>query len=168
MEVRFTLRNTGERTGAEVAQVYAGTLPTDVPTPPKQLAGWAKVELDPRERQRVTVRLACKSLAYWDAGANTDAGHSEGEANATDPQGTDPPSENTDGQWVMPTGPVTLYIGSSVRDIRLTETVDLPGGTCDEYSDAEDGSGGGGDEDINVEDAGGDDGDEAESEAEEE
>src|SRR5688572_5240830 len=40
VSVSFTLRNTGERTGAEVAQVYAGTLPTSVPTPPKQLAGW--------------------------------------------------------------------------------------------------------------------------------
>ena len=49
----FTVRNTGQRTGAEAAQVYVGALPTSVPTPPKQLAGFAKVTLDPgRARAR--------------------------------------------------------------------------------------------------------------------
>jgi beta-glucosidase len=133
--VTFTLRNTGKRTGAEVAQVYAGTLPTSVSTPPKQLAGWAKVQLDPGERRRVTVQLACKSLSYWDSGANTDAGQSEGQANTADPQGTDPVSQNTDGSWITPSGRVPIYVGSSVQDIRLTSTVTLRGGTCDEGSD---------------------------------
>jgi beta-glucosidase len=40
---RFTIRNVGRRTGREVAQVYVGPLPTSVPTPPKQLAGFVKV-----------------------------------------------------------------------------------------------------------------------------
>jgi beta-glucosidase len=136
VSVSFTLRNTGKRTGAETAQVYAGTLPTSVPTPPKQLAGWAKVTLDPGERRRVTVQLACKSLSYWDPGANTDAGQSEGQAQASDSNSTDPVSQNTDGRWVTPSGRVPLYIGSSVQDIRLTSTVTLRGGTCDEGSDA--------------------------------
>src|SRR4051794_30548394 len=135
--VSFTLTNTGERTGAEVAQVYAGTLPTAVSTPPKQLAGWAKVFLDPGESRRVTVPLACKSLAYWDPGANTDAGTSEGQANTADPDGTDPVSQNTDGHWVTPSGRVSLYVGSSVQDIRLNSTVSLRGGTCSEDSDLE-------------------------------
>jgi beta-glucosidase len=135
VSVTFTLRNTGKRTGAEVAQVYAGTLPTSVSTPPKQLAGWAKVQLDPGERRRVTVQLACKSLSYWDSGANTDAGQSEGQANTADPQGTDPVSQNTDGSWITPSGRVPIYVGSSVQDIRLTSTVTLRGGTCDEGSD---------------------------------
>ncbi|MGH3371002.1 MAG: glycoside hydrolase family 3 C-terminal domain-containing protein, partial [Nocardioidaceae bacterium] len=123
VSVSFTLHNTGQRTGAEVAQVYAGTLPTSTPTPPKQLAGWAKVELDPGESRDVTVPLACKSLSHWDPGANTDAGQSEGQANTTNPAGTDPVSQNTDGRWVTPTGRVTIDVGSSVQDIRLTDTV---------------------------------------------
>jgi beta-glucosidase len=130
VSVSFTLHNTGERTGAEVAQVYAGTLPTSVPTPPKQLAGWAKVQLDPGDSRRVTVPVACKSLSYWDPGANTDAGQSEGQANTTNPQGTDPVSQNTDGRWITPAGRVPIYVGSSVQDIRLTSTVTLRGGTC--------------------------------------
>jgi hypothetical protein len=76
-----------------------------------------------------------RSLSYWDPGANTDAGASEGRAEAADPNGTDPPSQNTDGRWVTPSGRVTRNIGSSVQDIRLTDTLTLRGGTCDEGSD---------------------------------
>jgi beta-glucosidase len=139
VSVSFALRNTGDRTGAEVAQVYAGTLPTDVPTPPKQLAGWAKLTLDPGERRRVTVPLACKSLSHWEPGANTDAGQSEGQANTSDPTGTDPTSQNTDGRWATPAGRVTIHVGASVQDIRLTDTVNLRAGTCAEGSDREGG-----------------------------
>ena len=88
--------------------------------------------------------LACKSLSYWDPGANTDAGASEGTANVADPTSTDPASTNTDGHWVTPSGRVTLSIGSSVQDIRRTATVTLRVGTCAENSDiASSGSGGG-------------------------
>ncbi len=148
VSVSFTLTNTGDRTGAEVAQVYAGTLPTGVPTPPKQLAGFAKVFLEPGESRRVTVPLACKSLSYWDPGANTDAGNSEGRAAAADPNSTDPVSQNTDGGWVTPNGRVALYVGSSVQDVRLNSAVSLRGGTCAQGSDAEGSAntgGGGGD-----------------------
>ena len=107
VSVSFTLRNTGDRTGAEVAQVYAGTLPTSVPTPPKQLAGWAKVTWTRASAGASPCQLACKSLSYWDPGANTDAGQSEGQANAADPNSTDPASQNTDGHWVTPDGRVT-------------------------------------------------------------
>ena len=63
------LRNTGRRTGAETAQVYVGQLPTSVPTPPKQLAGFAKVTLDPGERERVTVTLDRRAFSYFDEAA---------------------------------------------------------------------------------------------------
>ena len=144
VSVSFTLENTGSRSGAEVAQVYAGTLPTSVPTPPKQLAGWAKVSLDPGESRRVTVRLACKSLSYWDPGTKTYVGQIEGAANVSNPNSTDPASQNTDGHWVTPSGRVTLSVGSSVQDIRLTDAVTLRAGTCAENSDIAGGSGGGG------------------------
>ena len=41
--VRFTVTNTGSRTGTEVAQVYVGRLPVRLQTPVKQLAGVARV-----------------------------------------------------------------------------------------------------------------------------
>ncbi len=90
--ISFSLHNTGDRAGAEVAQVYVGELPTEVPTPPRQLAGFARVELDPGQRQRVTIEVDRQSLSYWDEAANA---------------------------WVTPRGRVPVYVGSSSRDLRL-------------------------------------------------
>jgi beta-glucosidase len=101
VRVRFTVRNTGPRTGAEVAQVYVGPLPTSVPTPRKQLAGFAKVQLDPRGRERVTVSLGRGAFSYFDEGRNA---------------------------WVTPGGRVPIYVGSSSRDIRLSGSVRVPAG----------------------------------------
>jgi beta-glucosidase len=101
VQVRFTLVNTGRRTGAEAAQVYRGALPTGVATPPRQLAGFAKVTLDPGERERVTVTLDRRALAYFDTGRNT---------------------------WVTPGGRVPIEVGSSSRDIRLTGSATVAAG----------------------------------------
>ena len=101
VRVRFTVRNTGRRTGAETAQVYVGQLPTSVPTPRRQLAGFAKVQLDPRDRERVTVSLNRRAFSYFDAGRSA---------------------------WVTPGGRVPIYVGSSSRDIRLTGSVTVRAG----------------------------------------
>ncbi len=90
--VSFTVRNTGRRAGAEVAQVYVGRLPTAVATAPKQLAGWARADLRAGEQRRVTVTLDERSLSYWDTARD---------------------------RWVTPAGLLPVYVGSSSRDIRL-------------------------------------------------
>ena len=73
-------------------------LPASVNTPPKQLLGWARVRLQPREHQWVDipVRLGTAEhlLSYW----------------------------GTNGEWVTPRGDVPLYVGSSSDDIRLEAT----------------------------------------------
>ena len=54
--VRFTLKNTGARAGAEIAEVYAA-LPPSANEPPKRLVGWAKVPLEPGESKAVSVSV---------------------------------------------------------------------------------------------------------------
>ncbi|MBV9746953.1 MAG: glycoside hydrolase family 3 C-terminal domain-containing protein, partial [Acidobacteriia bacterium] len=54
-KVTFTLRNTGSRPGAEIAQVYA-SLPATAQEPPKRLVAWEKVSLAPGELKQI--RLA--------------------------------------------------------------------------------------------------------------
>ena len=69
MNITFTITNTGKRTGAEVAQVYA-SLPADVPghtQPPKKLVGWKKVELVAGASKSVTVNVPKKYISTWDA-----------------------------------------------------------------------------------------------------
>jgi beta-glucosidase len=63
--VSFTITNTRGPAGAEVAQVYVGPCASDSSAPPRQLAGFAKVRLEPGASQRVTVDLAPEPLAAW-------------------------------------------------------------------------------------------------------
>ncbi len=93
--VRLRLTNAGERTGTEVVQVYLGPLP-GVDLPARKLAGWAKLELEPGERQRVRIRIDRRAFSYW---------HSDSD------------------RWITPTGQVPVYVGSSATDVRLTGTI---------------------------------------------
>ena len=100
-EVSVRLRNTGRRTGTEVVQLYHGRLRTSAPTPPRQLAGFARVTLRPGESTTVRIPVrpggSDRVLSYWQVD-DTELG----------------------GRWVTPRGRVQIYVGSSSRDIRLT------------------------------------------------
>jgi beta-glucosidase len=95
--VSFELRNRSGRAGAEAAQVYIGRLPTRaVATPPRQLAGFEKVQLGARGSKRVTVTIPRRSLSYWDTGSQ---------------------------HWVTPAGRVPVYVGGSSEDTALAGTI---------------------------------------------
>ena len=51
--VKFKVTNTGNRAGAEIAEVYAA-LPANANEPPKRLIGWSKVMLAPGESKEVS------------------------------------------------------------------------------------------------------------------
>ena len=97
--VQFFVENTGSRSGAEVPQVYLG-LPASTGEPPKRLAGFAKVRLDPGEKTRVHLVIdpaaSNHPLSYWD-------------------------SEH--GGWTIADGDYAIYLGNSSRDIALTRSV---------------------------------------------
>ncbi|KAI8966260.1 glycoside hydrolase family 3 protein [Daldinia sp. FL1419] len=72
--VSTTITNSGERFGAEVAQLYLG-IPN---SPPKQLRGFEKVHLAPGESTEVIFELARRDLSIWDVvtqGWAVQAGH---------------------------------------------------------------------------------------------
>jgi beta-glucosidase len=78
VNVSFTVTNTGDRAGAEVAQLYVGQQNPTVPRPIKELKGFKKVFLRPGESKRVTLELDRRSFAYfntetekWDAKPDT-------------------------------------------------------------------------------------------------
>lgn len=54
--VSFSVKNTGNRGGNEIAQVYA-SLPSGTGEPPKRLIGWDRVELAPGQSKTVTVNV---------------------------------------------------------------------------------------------------------------
>jgi beta-glucosidase len=63
--VTFTVTNTGQVDGAEVAQLYVGEKSAPVPRPPRELKGFQKVFLKAGDSQQVTLQLDQRSFEYW-------------------------------------------------------------------------------------------------------
>jgi beta-glucosidase len=93
VQVRFTITNTGDRAGREIAQVYVSDPEATIERPPKELKGYKKVALEPGESQEVSVTLNPRAFSYWCPDAR---------------------------DWVVSKGPFGIHIGASSRDIRLS------------------------------------------------
>ena len=65
----FTVKNTGKRSGTEIAQVYA-TLPETAGEPFKRLVGWQRIELAPGESKTVTVAVDPRVISVFDEQKN--------------------------------------------------------------------------------------------------
>ena len=65
----FDITNTGDRAGADVAQVYVAEDHSKVPRPAKELKGLSKVSLQPGETKHVSIDLDARAFAYYDAAA---------------------------------------------------------------------------------------------------
>lgn len=75
--VSFDVKNTGNRAGDEVAQVYLHEKWASVETPVEALKGFKRVHLLPGQSAEVTVRVKQADLAVW--GANREWGIEPGE-----------------------------------------------------------------------------------------
>lgn len=66
LAVSVTVTNTGSRAGSEVVQVYLSDRTGVVLRPERQLAGFAKVRLDPGESRRVEVLVPSRAFEFFD------------------------------------------------------------------------------------------------------
>ena len=64
--VTATVSNTGSIDGATVAQLYVGLTGAPAGTPLRQLRGFEKVDLSPRQSETVTFSLMRRDISYWD------------------------------------------------------------------------------------------------------
>jgi beta-glucosidase len=98
-QVTFTLTNTGNTAGAEVAQVYLG-LPASLNEPPHRLVGWKKVSLVAGAQQSVTIEVdqndSSHPMSYWSTSANA---------------------------WAVAPGTYTVYLGNSSRNLTTVGTM---------------------------------------------
>ena len=67
--VTATVTNTGSREGADVAQLYV-TDPAASGQPPRQLEGFARVDLQPGQSQTVSFQVTEQNLRYWSTSTN--------------------------------------------------------------------------------------------------
>ncbi len=91
-KVTFTIKNTGDVAGSEIAQVYVAKPESKTFRAPKELKGFVKIHLDPGEEKKVSVELDDRAFAFW----NT----------ATE-------------DWCVESGEYKILVGASSRDIRL-------------------------------------------------
>jgi len=99
-KVTFTITNTGETAGAEVAQVYVSAKTGGVFRASKELKGFARVQLEPGESKTVAVELDDRAFSYWNAEKNG---------------------------WVVESGSYEILVGASSRDIRLSAVIEKTG-----------------------------------------
>ncbi|WP_199577617.1 glycoside hydrolase family 3 protein [Streptomyces sp. CRB46] len=93
---KVRLRNTGDRPGREVVQLYLAPAEPDASRPVRWLAGFAGAEAGPGERAEVTVELPRRAFEVWDEAT---------------------------GSWAFVKGPYELRIGRSIADRRITATI---------------------------------------------
>ncbi|MGE5111991.1 MAG: glycoside hydrolase family 3 C-terminal domain-containing protein [Acidobacteriaceae bacterium] len=98
VRVSFSIKNVGDRQGAEVAQVYVGKPQSRVPRAVKELKGFVKLNLKPGEQQAGSVVLDRRSFAYYDTTAK---------------------------DWEVEPGQYQIFIGSSSEKMELVGTVTL-------------------------------------------
>ena len=94
LTVAVRVRNVGKRAGKEVVQLYVEDLASTVPRPPRELKGFAKIDLKPGEVEEVSFAVDRRAFAFWDTGG-----------------------------WQVESGEFRISVGASSRDIRLSETV---------------------------------------------
>ncbi len=98
LTVSVDVTNTGKMAGKEVVQVYVQDHKSRLVRPPKELKGFAKVELQPGETRTVSVSLDFRAFAYFHPAYR---------------------------QWITEDGEFDILIGASSTDIRCTQTVTL-------------------------------------------
>ena len=96
----FTITNTGDWDGAEIAQLYIAKPGAKIFRPERELKGFSKVFLKAGESQTVTIPLDDKAFRYWNVQTN---------------------------RWEVEGGIYQIQIGASVQDIRLMGLLNVKG-----------------------------------------
>ena len=93
-KVSFKIRNTGDRAGAEAAQVYVQPIDSQNSRPVRELKDFVKVYLEPGEEKTVSVTYNSSWFTYY---------------------------SNEENRWVRDTCKHLICVGASSRDIRLSK-----------------------------------------------
>ena len=99
VEVRCEVRNTGDRPGDEVVQLYARDVEASLTRPVLELRGFARVTLEPGQARTVAFTLAAEQLAFVDV----------------------------PGRWLVEPGEFRLMVGTSSADLPLEAVLNVRG-----------------------------------------
>jgi beta-glucosidase len=88
--IELDVVNTGERSSAEVVQVYSRDTQASVERPPKELIGFGKIRLKPGEKKTASITVRAEDLAFYDIHKH---------------------------EWVVEHGDFEILVGRSAQDI---------------------------------------------------
>lgn len=94
--VDVTVRNTGNRSGTTVVQLYVGDDEASVSRPEKELKGYQKVTVAAQKTETASISLEPRDFAFFDVES---------------------------GQWKVEAGTFTLFVGFSAKDIQATASL---------------------------------------------
>ena len=98
--VTFTIENTGNVTGAEVAQLYIGKKSDTVFRPVRELKGFARVELSPGQQKEVRIPFDDKTFRFYDIRTDT---------------------------WEIESGAYQIMVGKDAEHMVLKDTLQVKG-----------------------------------------
>ncbi len=98
--VKFTITNTGDRDGAEIAQLYVGKSESGLIRPKKELKGFKKVWIKAGQSVDVEIPFDDKTFRYFSTVSN---------------------------KWEVEAGQYQIYVGANVADIKLTGEISREG-----------------------------------------
>ena len=99
-QIVFTVTNTGDYPGAEIAQLYIGKRDSDLFRPLRELKGFARVFLQPGQSSSVTIPLDEKAFRFFD---------------------------HSTGTWAVEQGEYQLFVGGSSAWLPLNGTISIEG-----------------------------------------
>ncbi len=100
VKVTFTVKNTGDVAGYEIAQLYVADKESTIYRPVKEHKGFKKIWLEPGESKEVEITLCKRAFAFYNVNIN---------------------------DWCVETGEFDILVGASSADIKLTATVTVNG-----------------------------------------
>lgn len=96
LKVSFTVKNIGDRAGAEIAQLYVSAPESKIFKAPKELKGFKKIFLQPGEEKKIELELSKRAFAYYNVNIN---------------------------DYHVESGEYKILVGASSKDIRLESVI---------------------------------------------
>ena len=98
VNLQFTIKNTGEMKGDEVAQIYVHSMDATIKLPINQLKRFQRITLLPGESKTLTFKIPAKELSFYDIETND--------------------FKTIPGKW-------EIQVGSSSKDIRFAKIISI-------------------------------------------
>jgi beta-glucosidase len=102
IQVKCEIKNTGDRPGGEIAQLYVRPVQSKTERPVRELKGFAKLFMNSGEKKEVSFVLDRKAFQYFDPAI---------------------------GRFRVDPGKYEIEVGRSSRDLRLVQTIELKRGS---------------------------------------